>query len=83
MEINLSKVMCVVCAVLLNATGRCKVNAGSDEYYIEHIIYHIIYQARDIEVCVELLLYCMKIQANRFCYCITLYCVLQFNISMI
>lgn len=34
MEMNLWKVVCVVCALFLNATGRCKESAGPDKYYI-------------------------------------------------
>lgn len=34
MEVNLWKFMCVVCALLLNATGRDKEIAGSDECLI-------------------------------------------------
>lgn len=33
MEINLWKVVCVVCALLLNAIGKCQESAGSGEYY--------------------------------------------------
>lgn len=41
MGMNLWKFACVVCALLLYATGKCKGIAGSGEYYMVFIIYYI------------------------------------------